>query len=411
MKMKVSTLLLFLLLFSSGIFAQIDHFQYKRELHGMSGEWQKIILPEDVFAKADHNLDDIRIFGITATKDTIEAPYILQNTSGTVTEKNINFKIINKAHNQEGYYFSFECPVERTINEMQLNFKQANFNWYVNVEGSQNQKDWFTIVNNYRIVSIKNENTGYQFTKVSFPDSRYRYFRLLVKTQEQPELVSAKLINYQAIPGRFRQYKIRSINIYNDKDSRNTIIDLTLKRPVQVSFIQINVKDTFDYFRPLTIKYLSDSTKTEKGWKYYYSYITSPTLSSVENHEFQFAPIVAQKIRIIVTNDHNEPLNIDSVIVKGYIYVLTARFTKPATYYLAYGNEAAKKPDYDISYFKDKIPHKLTSLELGKEQKIRQKKEVAESEPFFKNKAWLWGIMIVIILLLGWFTVSMMKKQ
>jgi hypothetical protein len=31
--------------------------------------------------------------------------------------------------------------------------------------------------------------------------------------------------------------------------------------------------------------------------------------------------------------------------------------------------------------------------------------------PLFKNKAWLWAIMIIIILILGWFSVRMLKTK
>ena len=40
-----------------------------------------------------------------------------------------------------------------------------------------------------------------------------------------------------------------------------------------------------------------------------------------------------------------------------------------------------------------------------------EKEEVKEVTPLFEDKAWLWVIMIVIIALLGWFSLKMIKKS
>ena len=89
---------------------------------------------------------------------------------------------------------------------------------------------------------------------------------------------------------------------------------------------------------------------------------------------------------------------------------LIARFTDDATYFLTYGNKKAVRPHYDIERFADNIPEVLTTLELGSELRI-EKEEGRLTEPLFKSKKWLWAIMTVIILLLGWFSVKMISKK
>ena len=68
----------FLLFVYSLSFAQTEQYNYKRELKGISEQWHKIILPDEIFGKTSQNLSDIRIFGIKENFDTIEAPYLLQ---------------------------------------------------------------------------------------------------------------------------------------------------------------------------------------------------------------------------------------------------------------------------------------------------------------------------------------------
>ena len=410
MTFKSYSWLLLLFLLCSNSFGQINQYNYKRELNGISEQWHKVVLPNEVFGKVSQNLSDIRIFGIKENNDTIEAPYLLRLTNDKVSNKDIAFKVINDSWNDKGYYFTFEIPSTEPINQIKLDFGQENFDWRLKVEGSQNQKEWFTITENYRILSIKNRITDFQFTKLTFPSSKYRFFRLLIDSKEKPDLKVASISQQEISKGFLRNYPIKNISTKENKQSKQTEIDIELQSPVPVSKIKIDILDTFDYYRPVTIKYLTDSFKTEKGWKYRYNTLTSGTLNSIEKKHFKFNSTTFQKIKIFIHNHDNQALDIGSINVKGYAHELVARFTEPATYFLTYGNNKAVKAQYDIAQFADKIPKKLTAIEIGNEMTI-EKEGISVTEPLFKNKNWLWAIMIFIILLLGWFSLKMMRKD
>jgi hypothetical protein len=400
----------FLLFTYSLSYGQMGQYDYKLELKGISQQWHKITLPDGVFGKTSQSLADIRVFGISKNNDTIEAPYLLKVNAKKTSRKNVAFKIRNTAHNDKGYYFTFEIPTKEPINQIELELKQENFDWQITLEGSQDQNEWFTVLENYRILSIKNELTNFQFNKLTFPSSTYRFFRLLIVSKEKPELIQASIAQHIITKGTFRNYPIKKINIQENKQSKQTEIDIELQLPTRASHIKIAVTDTFDYYRPVTIQYLSDSFKTEQGWKYNYSTLTAGTLNSIEENTFTFKSITLQKLKILVHNQDNQALSIDSIEVQGYVHELVARFTEPGTYFLTYGNSKAKKAHYDIDRFADKIPKNLIALETGREQ-IIEKETVSGINPLFENPNWLWAIMTVIILLLGWFSVQMMRKK
>ena len=158
------------------------------------------------------------------------------------------------------------------------------------------------------------------------------------------------------------------------------------------------------------MQYLSDSTQTEKGWNYNYKTLTQGTLNSFEKTMYLNLKPILKNIKITIDNQDNEPLRIDSVSVKGYVHELAIRFTEPATYYLTYGNPAAYKPSYEIARFTSKIPDTLTALKLGEEQ-IIEKEPFPIKKPLFENKLWLWGLLIAIIIVLGWFSIKMIKSK
>lgn len=405
-----TTLIYLLLLLCSSSFGQFNQFGYKRGIIGVKDQWHKIVLPNEIFGKMEPDLADIRIFGLTLNKDTIEAPYILRLATEKISQKDVAFNLINQSKNEKGYYFTLEVPGENPINQLKLEFEQQNFDWRLTLEGSQNQQEWFSIIESYRILSIKNEIADFQFTKVTFPGSKYRYFRIHIDSVKKPELISAKISLNEIINGEFRKYSINSTKVEEDRQNQKTIINIDLKSSVPVCKLKIAVKDKFDFYRPVTIKYLTDSIQTERGWKFNYSTLASGTLNSFEKNEFKFNSSVLRQIKIIIENQDNQSLQIDSVVVEGYIHEIIARFTEPATYFLAYGNRLASKPHYDIDRFADKIPTTLIHLKLSDEQLI-QKGVVMKKPPLFQNKIWLWAIMGIIIVLLGWFSLSMIRKK
>jgi hypothetical protein len=409
MKNKFPLILLFFII-SSKSFGQMHDYRYIRSITGIKEQWHKIELPDDFFRHVSPGFSDIRIFGITKRKDTIEVPYILQESTEKISKKTVDFKLINKSRNKNGYFFTFEIPAEATINQLDLDFKQQNFDWRISLEGSQNQQEWFSILQDYRILAIHNEFTDFSFSKIAFPDSRYRYYRVVINSKSGPELISSKVTMNENIPGKYRKYTLYSTTIKEEKKLKQTIVDLELTFPVPVSHVNFFIKDTVDYYRPFLIQYLSDSIKTPEGWNYVYNTLQTGTINSFEKNEFDVNSTVLKKLRLVIENQDDRPLQIDSLSVEGYEHKLVARFDEPGSYFLAYGNPEASKPIYDISRFADKIPTRLLSLDLGQEQ-LNIKATALGTGPLFQNKRWLWGIMVLVIITLAWFSFSMMRDK
>ncbi|MCK5367835.1 MAG: DUF3999 family protein, partial [Cyclobacteriaceae bacterium] len=363
--MKSKTKLLFPLLFLVQFFveAQQSDFHYSREVENVSEEWHKIFLPDEIFGSIRKDLNDIRIFGITNAGDTIEAPYILKYDEDEIIHKEVAFGKLNTSQKDGKYYFTFEIAKSEIINEITLDFSQDNFDWRIALEGSQDQKDWYSILDDYRILSIKNKLTHYSFTKLNMPASDYQYYHLHVDSDERPDLERASIGLKEISEGSRKNYKIKSLEIHEDK--KQTILDISFTRALPISKLEIDVKNKYDYYRQVSIQYLADSFETEKGYKYQYRPLISGTLTSMEKNEFSFKKTILSKLRILVVNHDNEALDYGDCVAYGYAHELVARFTAPATYFLVYGNSTARKPNYDITHFKDQIPEDLEEAKLG----------------------------------------------
>mgnify|MGYP003630529902 CR=1 FL=1 len=390
--------------FSNG---QMDSYSKKMVLKGIDSQWHAIEIPNDVFKDLNTNMSDIRIYGVTAT-DTIEAPYLHKVSKAENANSEISFNLLNSVNNSKGYFFTYELPQSETINEILLNIQELNFNWEVTLEGSQHQKQWFTILEDYRILAINNDQTNYSFTSLKFPDANFRYYRVLIKSTEKPNLTSVNILKKAKKVAEYRDYEIQSFTV--SQEDKKTIIDIDLNKRVPLNLLELTVDDKIDYYRSISIQYLADSVKTEKGFYYNYRPLATRTLSSMEDNSFQLPGTLANKVRVIVLNNDNQPLKIAGAKLKGYVHTLTTRFTEPATYYLVYGKPNGSFPNYDISKTTVSLPDNITKLDFGSEVEI-PKPETETTNPLFENKWWLWVIIGVVILILGYFTIGMMKKE
>lgn len=396
-------------MFASQLNAQTNSYKFMRKITGVSATWHSMKLPDELYKNTNNNFEDLRIFG-AKDKDTLEVPYLLKQRADKISTQEIAFKLINESNNAEGYYYTFELPKTNTINQINLSFKESNFDWKVNLQGSNDNKEWFSILKDYRILSIKNNNTDYHFTKLSFPDSKYQYFRIAIKTSVQPKFTEAKISKIDTIKGAYQVVKYQSFDLKNDAINKETVIDIILKTPVPLSYLKLKAQSEFDFYRPIKIECATDSFKTDNGLQYNYTTVFDGTLSSLEQSEFNFTNTITGKLKITIQNNDNKPLRISNLILRGNIYELIARFdSNNYNYALFYGNEKVNAPIYEIEKFENKIPSNLTAVNIGEEQQ-NPAYFIKIEKPLFENKIWLWVLMATIIALLGWFSYKMLKN-
>lgn len=392
--------------------AQERGFQYQRPINNVEGQWHEVVLPEDIYNKTNTGLSDLRIRAIRTgqDKDTLEVPYILKARHDRISEAEVSFELINTSFNQRGSYYTFHLGEDKPINSIDLNIAAGNFNWRVVLEGSHDQKEWFTVLKDYRIVAIKNGYADYRFTRLVFPQARYPYFRvLLVKVKDAPR-IEAVLKQRQTSQGEYRTCQISSFKVHEDQDNKQTVLDINLTRLVPLSSLGIRISDTVDYYRPVTISYLADSLKTEQGWRYRYNTLTTGIVNSFEDNIFRFTDQRVRTLQVVIENHDNEPLAIEKVEAKGVIHSLIGRFPVADYYELLYGKSDVAPPQYDLVQFQTNIPAGVGEVSLGDEVALYDE-DKAMVGPLFENKVWLWVIMGAIIIVLGVFTGRMMGAK
>ena len=373
-------------------------------------ELNSIEIPDEMFSKVKPDLSDIRIFGIK-NNDTVEVRYNIAKKPDFEFDRKQELKIINQSVSENRSYFTVQASNQK-INQLYLKFKNENFDWKVNLEGSHNQNQWFTILKDYRILAIQNSETNYRFEDLFFNDSEYKYYRISVDSDQQPTIQSVHSNHSQSKDSlKFRTVIVDKLITKTDKKNKITTIEFSLKNPLPIYAVSININNKIDYNRNVTVEYLQDSVKTEKGIIKHYSYFSSGILSSERATELALSGNdlkFVKDFKITINNKDNQPLEIHSVVLKTLSFnLLFSVDDYNRDYYLYYGNKWSSKPSYDAYYPKNV---EQNTVSLSNEIQI-QKTEEIKQKPLFENKFWLWGIMVLIIGILGYFSIKMISKK
>ena len=421
MKLKIKSIfsLIFLGISALGI-AQKNDFLFKRAIKPNSAtEWNKIEIPLPMYEKLNQNFSDIRIYQLSE-KDSMEVPYLLSKTQFTSLENEtteyIGFKILNQTKTADGYYFTLESPITADIEEIDLHFSNQNFDWKITLEGSHDQKQWFSILENYRILSIQNSKTDYNFQLLAFEKTNYKFYRIFIPSKETPILQRASMQEKFTPKIEFNKLLINNIKQTNSTKYKNSVITFSLPYKIPVYSLILNIEKNDAFSRPIEIKYLVDSVKTEKGWVKNYEtfYYGKIIYYGAKDLDFSFSNndvIWAKDFQIIIENQDNTPLTIKSVNAFSPKYFIYFKPKNEENYFLFYGNKKSSLPEYDLKLIEDKV-FKLSKSDasLSDEEKL-PKKEKPTKEPLFKDKGWLWGVMILIICILGFFSHRMLSTK
>ena len=407
MILKNNLLILLLTCTSLCSTAQFKKFNYSRELQNLEPQWNVLLLPNDVYAHTANNLEDIRVYGIKKNKDTIEAPYILKGFSYNNSSKAIPFTVINSAFTKNGRYYSFKPQYNPPINEIKLQFNKTNYDAKVTLQGSDDNLQWFTIIDSARLVAIKNSYTNFEYSTLHFPTAQYRWYRIFIHQAGDLQVESASLSGTETDSILSVRINKLSGNVSVDKENKESIYSLSLPGTMPLHALRIYVHDQTDYHRPITIEQVVDSVLIQNNVVYQYSSVTTGIVRSGNENIFKFTPVLGMSFRVRFYNADNEPLIIDSVVAFAAQVKLLIRITEAADYYLVYGNKNLGIPEYDLSKFPVPSEAGLHSVSASTEKTTVQQK-LSKS---FLSKYWLWAVLIGVGLILGLSTLYMLKQK
>jgi hypothetical protein len=383
-------------------------FSYQRALNGAKKGWGNLEITGEIYDHTQRGFKDLRFYTVTKKNDTLEIPYLIDRCADKSSRAEILFKLISIKKVQNEYYYVFRFDDSAKADEMVLNFKANSYDYKVAVDGSVNQQNWTPIVDDHRLIKVMNEYTKYEYNKIDLPAKSFQYYRLRIPSESKPMMILPKLYKNTIQEGELKECSLKGMDVTRDKTSKETIIDLDLTHNVPLDRLELKIEANEDYYRNMKILYLVDSVKVDEGYNRNYSELHRVVISSLEENVFEVPNVKAKQVRLVIEDLDNSPLNIAGVKLFGFINKVKLRIDYDGEHFARYGSINMEPPLYDLVHFKQKMPKKMLEINLGKEEMINEK-EVEEA--LFENKIWLYAIMVVLVFVLGVFTLKIMRKS
>ena len=409
---NISLLIILFFLATATTFAQADGYLYKRKLNKTEKEnFYSIPLLPEIIARCKSDLNDIRIYNFTG-KDTSEIPYLLEWQGIKYEEKVIPFVRINGSYNEKCCsYLTFKFNKKQIINRIKLEIPDANFDKWVKIEGSSDNKNWFTIKEHLRIVRFQNMNEHFEYTTLDFPGTEYTYYRLKFDDDGSNRITVPNAYVYESkeTPGSYSELKIKSSKQTENKKEKTSELVVEFPYNYRIDHISVKSNTIKNFYRNINLYRSGGVIHTPKGNKENWYIINTSIFSSIENNAINCNNEQIQRLKIEIINYDDEPVEISEIKAFAENCHLIANLPVSDNIYLSYGKANDNAPTYDLIHFKEKIPATISETNYGTEEVSMPPK--ATKNTLIKNKNWLWVAMSSIILLIGFFSLKMLKKE
>lgn len=390
-------------LFCSSIFQVVNcqaqsSFQYKSILSEIkSTGLYKIVLPPAIVAKSKNELNDIRILNDKGN----QVPYVLKSDKPEFQEKSfIEFPILGiKREADKQTHIIIQNKTIKTVNELLLVIKNTDAERTVTLSGSDDQKQWFVIKEHISLSNVFIREQDRFVQSLNFPTSSYNFFELIINGKDLLPVNVVKVGVYEDVlrNGGFVSIPDPTI-IQKDSSDKLSYISLILNESYLVNKLQLHVQGPKFFRRQITIH-------TDETFNYsLYNYVLSSGVNASYNIN-----IKAKKILLIIDNQDNPPVILQSVKAYQLNKYLLAYLEPAIKYELVFGDSTANAPKYDLEFFKDSLNNTASEVLIGPINKIDVEKNILKKAGN-KSMLILWIIIVAVLTLLLILTFRMTKE-
>jgi len=366
----------------------------------------RVKVDPEVYNHSKRELTDLRIVGEKGE----EIPYKLELAESEIEKVCFEPELYNLSTVPEKYteFYLNMGEENHIINKLHIVTGSRNFRRKVEIWGSDNGIDWLNIRKDANIFSFYNEDYVTALTDIKFPDSKRRFYKIVIwNEKENPLGIDRCRVYFEKeieAPLDDVPFKIVSRDENKDKKRTEIILDLVYKN---VPAKEINIKfDQDGYHRNVWILG-SDNTD---DWRRINSGIIYMYNKENKNNAISLSESGDRYLKLIIYNGDDSPLKIDDISIKGSRRFICFIAKEGKEYRLFYGNSDANKPVYEFERLLPFMESEKSFLsELGGEQInpdfSRIKEVIKEEENFF-----IWPMVVFVVIALGFLIFKSMKR-
>jgi hypothetical protein len=348
----------------------------------------KIILPAEIRSFSKEELGDFRILDSKG----IEVPYyILQGNGETNSSSFSECKILSKTWIPKSKTtIVFENP-KASIDEIVLSITNSDVTKPYSISGSDNQEEWFGLVNNSQLNELENSEDTHILKTIPLPLTSYRYLKI--------DFNDKKTLPINVLKIGFFTNKTNSPNVEEifAKNSRilqipaqkKTRIYITFDNPQIVNQISFNISSPNLFQRNAQI-YVNKKSLLKHKVKTIQETISNFELNSDAKNAFAIPQLFEKEFFIEIENRDNQPLALAKIQFFQNQVAVIADLKANEKYTIQTGNPKLPAPEYDLENFKNKMSNNLPEAKIYDIKHAASHKTNAQEKSFWQKSWFMW---------------------
>jgi hypothetical protein len=396
LRIKISCLLILTGWAIRPAFAQ-QKFHYKTAVHKVdSNGFYSILLQPGLTGKCQPGLADMRLMDERGKP----VPYLLGNALPVKVALSYQElpHLLAVAPNDSLTSFIVANKQGLSVDRLWIKMRNTTVNRTVNVLGSDDLQHWFAIKEHIALQGVDTSKTGTFEELVTLPASTYQYFKIEVndKNRAPIKIIQAGIyINQTTKPAYI---PVPQASLISKQRADTSLFTMSFKEPYRIDRLHLQITGTKYYRRKLLVYAVGGK---EKEW------LKDTIISSAGNGDIYVSAKVS-KLLLIVLNEDNQPLAVQSAQAYQLKQLLVAYLDKQHQYQIWFGNKNANAPQYDLQFFTDSIIGELPVISHEAIVPVHYAKQTQQKGGLPVWLIWVAGGLALLILLM--LTLKMTKE-
>ncbi len=369
----------------------------------------KIILPAEIRSFSNEDLSDFRIIDAKGT----EVPYyILQENNGTMSSSFSEFKVISKTIIPKKKTSIIFENSKGSINEIVLSIANSDITKSYSISGSNNQKEWFGLVNNSQLLGLEDSNTTSVLKTIVLPLSSYPYLKIDFddkKTLPINILKIGSIINKSSSP-TLEEVPVTSTRILQIPAEKKTRIYISFNHPQIVNQISFDITSPNLFQRNARIYVTKKRPNNQKGGPIP-EIILDLELNSKQKNSFTIPQLFQKEFYIEIENKDNQTLNFGKIRFFQNPISVIADLKVNENYTIQTGNRKLRSPEYDLENFKNIITNNLPEAKIYDIKQATSKEISCRNKSFWQQSLFMWLCIGLGGIAIAYFTTSLVKDM
>ncbi|MEP4780134.1 MAG: hypothetical protein ABJZ18_04095 [Algibacter sp.] len=370
----------------------------------------RIPIHNNIRSYATPNFRDFRIWDSKGE----QVPYYVQRaTADTNTKVSdfIAFPIVSRTVKIDtSATVIFKNP-HKTIDQAGLLIANYQGEKRYKLEGSNDQNQWFGIVNNGQLSHLSHATETRVYKVITFPLCAYRYLKIVFDDRHSlpinllkvgkgnTETITITPITMEDIPVKTTAFS---------EKGKTSQIHVSFERPEVINQIRIAITGPNFYNRKATL-YTIQEREVKHKIESYKRVLTTFSIRSDNPLIFDISTCIEKEIYLDIDNEDNPKLEISGIHFMQESIHLVAYLKADDTYKLTAGNDKLSLPNYDISSAINTIKGALPIAKLGAIVYVQSEKTERTRISFWQQPWFMWCCIGFAALVILYYTFNLLK--